>query len=325
MQYRAALSQDQPRQEHQGRRRRISTRTRSTPRVRSRRRALRAIREGAAQRQRAGFRRSAARSRPPAAARRRHPRGLQSPLELRHDRRVSGHQPQPVRADAPADRAAPQCLRGGRRRPVDLQLARRGYPQHSGFRARLSQRQDHPPGAELPLDQEHSGGGQRRGGEQQGAQGQEAVDRGRRRRPDRAVRGLRRRKRSAVHRRHHREVPGAQSRRSRGGSLPHQLAIAADRRGAAALRPQVQRGRRLQLLPARRNQGYGRVSEAGGVEFAIRSACCASSTRRRAASGARRWSRSSSYAPGQRAEPVGCDRADARRPAAFRRDRNRRW
>jgi DNA helicase-2/ATP-dependent DNA helicase PcrA len=37
----------------------------------------------------------------------------------------------------------------------------------------------HPPGAELPLDQEHSGGGRRGGGEQQGAQGQEALDRGR--------------------------------------------------------------------------------------------------------------------------------------------------
>ena len=50
------------------------------------------------------------------------------------------------------------------------------------------ERQDHPPGAELPLDEEHSGGGRRGGGEQQGAQGQEALDRGRRRRPDRPVR-----------------------------------------------------------------------------------------------------------------------------------------
>ncbi len=34
--------------------------------------------------------------------------------------------------------AARQCLRGGRRRSVDLQLARRGHPEYPGFRARLS-------------------------------------------------------------------------------------------------------------------------------------------------------------------------------------------
>ena len=69
--------------------------------------------------------------------RRRHSRGLEPPPELRHDRRVSGHQPQPVRADAAADRGAQECLRGGRRGPVDLQLARRGHPQYSGFRAAI--------------------------------------------------------------------------------------------------------------------------------------------------------------------------------------------
>ena len=35
----------------------------------------------------------------------------------------------------------------------------------------------HPAGAELPLHQEHPGRGRRGGGEQQGAQGQEALDR----------------------------------------------------------------------------------------------------------------------------------------------------
>ena len=81
---------------------------------------LRGIREGAAHRQRAGFRRPAARGGAPAAPRRGHARGLEPPPELRHDRRVSGHQPQPVRADAAAFGDAPQCLRGGRRGPVDL-------------------------------------------------------------------------------------------------------------------------------------------------------------------------------------------------------------
>ena len=44
----------------------------------------------------------------------RHARDLESPPELRHDRRVPGHQPQPVRVDAAAHRGAPQRLRGGR-------------------------------------------------------------------------------------------------------------------------------------------------------------------------------------------------------------------
>ena len=79
--------------------------------------------------------------------------------------------------------------------------------------------------------------------------------------------GLRLRKRGAVHRRRDREIPGGQPGRSRGDSVPHQLAIAPDRRGAAALRAQVQRGGRFQFLPAGGNQGHGGVPEAGGVEF----------------------------------------------------------
>ena len=34
--------------------------------------------------------------------------------------------------------AAEERMRGGRRRSVDLWLARGGYPQYSGFRTRLS-------------------------------------------------------------------------------------------------------------------------------------------------------------------------------------------
>ena len=39
-----------------------------------------------------------------------------------------------------------------------LFLARRGHPQHSGVRARLSRSQDDSPGTELPFDPEHSAG-----------------------------------------------------------------------------------------------------------------------------------------------------------------------
>ena len=70
--------------------------------------------------------------------------------------------------------------RGGRRGSIDLRLARRRHPQHSGLRARLSERHGDPAGAELPLDQEHSGSRQRGGREQHGAQRQVAVDRIRR-------------------------------------------------------------------------------------------------------------------------------------------------
>ena len=49
-----------------------------------------------------------------------HARGLEPPAELHHDRRVPGHQSPAVRADAPAFSTAPQRLRGGGRRPVDL-------------------------------------------------------------------------------------------------------------------------------------------------------------------------------------------------------------
>ncbi len=64
----------------------------------------------------------------------------QSPLRIRHDRRIPGHQSQPVRTDAAAHRSAQEHLRGGRRGSVHLRLARRRYPQHPGFRARLSER-----------------------------------------------------------------------------------------------------------------------------------------------------------------------------------------
>ena len=59
-----------------------------------------------------------------------------------------------------------QHLRRGRRRSVDLFLARRRHPQHSGVRKGLSRSQDHPPGTELPLDAEHSAGGVGGGREQ---------------------------------------------------------------------------------------------------------------------------------------------------------------
>ena len=80
------------------------------------------------------------------------------------------------------------------------------------------------------------------------------------------VRRARRRKRSPVHRRRDRKAAGLQSRRSRGRTVSHQFPVAADRRGAAALRPEVHHRGRIQLLPARRDQGHGGVPEAGGFQ-----------------------------------------------------------
>ena len=72
---------------------------------------------------------------------------------------------------------AAQRVRRGRRGPVDLFLARRGHPQHSGVREGFSGSEDYPPGAELPLDTEHFAGSVGGGGEQRSAKRQESVDR----------------------------------------------------------------------------------------------------------------------------------------------------
>ena len=50
---------------------------------------------------------------------------------------------------------APQSLRGRRRRPVDLWLARRGGRQHPALRAGFSRRQGDPARAQLSLDRPH--------------------------------------------------------------------------------------------------------------------------------------------------------------------------
>ena len=58
-------------------------------------------------------------------------------LEPRPGRRVPGHQPRPVPHRPAADRGAPEPLRGGRSRPVDLPVARGRSPQHPRLREGL--------------------------------------------------------------------------------------------------------------------------------------------------------------------------------------------
>ncbi len=98
---------------------------------------------------------------------------------FRHDpgRRIPGHQRHPVRLAAVARRRARQPVRGRRRRPVHLWLARRQGREHPRLRARLSRRPDHPPGAELPLHRQHPQGGQRGDRQQPLAARQGSVDR----------------------------------------------------------------------------------------------------------------------------------------------------
>ena len=67
-------------------------------------------------------------------------------------RRVSGHQRQPVSDRQGAGRRAPQPVRRGRRRSVDLRLARGRGHAHSAFQARLARGQGRAAGGELPLD-----------------------------------------------------------------------------------------------------------------------------------------------------------------------------
>ena len=96
------------------------------------------LHQGAGRRARAGLRRPAAEdggALPDVAVR---PRALRAAVPARDGGRVSGHEPPAVPADPGADGRPPQPVRGGRSRPVDLQVARRRPAQHPRLRAGLS-------------------------------------------------------------------------------------------------------------------------------------------------------------------------------------------
>ena len=104
--------------------------------------------------------------------------------------------------------------------------------EHDFPRARV-----HPAGTELPLDEDHPGSRRRGSGEEQGTQRQDSVDRGGSRRDAGRVRRMGRGERRHVHRQDHRAAAGGEPQSARGRSVPDQLAIAADRRSAAAAWP----------------------------------------------------------------------------------------
>ena len=88
--------------------------------------------------------------------------------------------------------AHPQPVRGGRRRPVDLRLARGERPEHPRLRARLPRGDGGQARAELPLDAADPRRGPRGRVAQRAPDRQEAVDREPGRRADPALRGLQR-------------------------------------------------------------------------------------------------------------------------------------
>ena len=145
-----------------------------------------------AQVERARFRRPAAGSGAPVRRGAGRARQVPGALALPPRRRIPGHQPRPIPVGPRAGRPPPQPVRRRRRRPVDLLVARRRPAQHPRFRARLARHRRRQARAELPLDPAHPRRRARGRLAQHRAQGQEAVDRQRRRRPHPALRGLQR-------------------------------------------------------------------------------------------------------------------------------------
>ena len=148
-------------------------------------RFVRRVRGGAASFQRGRFRRldNAPHTAVPGIPRR--PRTVQGTVPLHHGRRIPGHEPPAVRVHATPCR---QERRGrGRRRPVHLLMARRGLPEHREFREGLPEREGNQARAELPLDGNNPGGGERRHPAQHEQEGEEALERQRR---GKAHRGL---------------------------------------------------------------------------------------------------------------------------------------
>ena len=88
------------------------------------------------------------------------------------------------------------------------------------------------------------------------------------------------------------KILATQSRMARRHSVSDQLPVAADRRGAAALRAQVFGCGRLQLLSARRSQGHHRVSEAGAAARRLGEPAARDQHAGSRASAGRPWSRS---------------------------------
>ncbi len=158
-------------------------------------------------------------------------------------------------------RRAPQRVRGGRQRPVDLRMARRRHPQHRGIRRGVPRRRGHPARAELPLDQDDPRRRQRRHRQQRHPCAQGAVDRGGGRRPHRPLPGRGRVRRGGLG--GHRDRPPARIRRHRlrrrRRLLPHQRRRAGRSRKSSCGRHPLQGGGRHPVLRPAGGEGPARL------------------------------------------------------------------
>ena len=193
------------------------------------------------------------------------PRALPQALPPRPRGRVPGHEPPPVR-DRPRDRGrAPERLRGGRRRPVDLRLARGRHPQDPRLPPRLPRGEGRAPADELPLDPPHPRGGQRRHPPQR-LPPREGPRVGAGRRRARALRAPQGRDGGGAARGpRDPPAPAARGGAARGlrHPLPHAGAVPPVRGGAAGERHPLRRGGRDVLLRPQGGPRRRRLPEAG--------------------------------------------------------------
>ncbi len=212
-----------------------------------------------------GFRRAVAARLRAAARQPGHARALPGALPPCAGGRVPGHQPHPVRLAAAVRRARAQPVRGRRRRPVHLRLARRQGGKYSQVRKRLPRHAHHPPGAELPLHRHHPQGRQRRHRPQHRAPRQEPVDRGRGGRTDPVLHRLHRLRRGALRDRSHPGLGRARPRARRvRHPVPFQRAVTPVRGTPDQRGHSLSRVRRPALFRARRDQGRAGLPAAHG-------------------------------------------------------------
>ena len=200
-------------------------------------------------------------------------------LSVRARRRVPGHQRRAA-AHGEAPRVGPlEPVRRRRRRPVDLQLARRRSDEHPAVRRAVPGREDRQARAELPVDEDDPRRGEPGDREQQAAPRQGAVVADRRGRGDHARGRADRRGRSEVGRardpsarqgrpaleRHRDHVPLEHPVEGRRGGAAHARRAVRDVRRPAVLR--AQGSERCHRIPARRAESARRARAAARAQL----------------------------------------------------------
>ena len=223
-------------------------------------RDLPGLRRGLPARGRGRFRRAAA-ARLRAVARQRPLRSTTAPLPARPGRRVPGHQPLQYTWLKLFAGPGGTAVRGRRRRPIHLPLARRAGREPGPFRRDFPHAGAVQAGAELPLHRHDPRCRQRADREQLRAARQDAVDQRRGRRAGQAVRGLQRARRSRFRGQPHPRVDASAAAAPRGRDpVSLQCAIARFEEAFLNCAHALPGVRRPALLRARRDQGCAGVS-----------------------------------------------------------------